>query len=133
MFITSECTKGPTCPLNFSSLCHHETLPLNFHLIFVAGSAGVFIDPWAARVWVEVLTAVGNRSVLCFIWITVVTHDTASRITHGFSFGHDLVEHLRPNLPNWLHFLMACHAARRSSLRKVIDKTIRSIGLGTGE
>ena len=77
----------------------------------MAGSTGVFIDPWAARVWVEVLAAVRDRSIKCFIWIPIVAHDAAGWITHGFAFCHDLVEHFRTNFAYGLYLLMTCHTS----------------------
>ena len=86
----------------------------------------VLVNPRAAGVWIEgefLVFAVCDFGVLKFGRITVVTNNAASWITHRFSLGHDLVEHLRSDLADRRHFRVTFHATRFGCLGKVVDQT----------
>ena len=65
----------------------------------------------------------GKFSVPSFVRVAVVTDHTASGVTHGFTFFHDLVEHLGSDFANRFNVPVALHTTGRCGLRKMIDQS----------
>ena len=86
MAVAGQGAKGPTDALDFACFRHHQAGPLDFHLVRMALTARVFVDPRAARGRVEIRrprAAMGQHFVLRFLRIATMANDAAGRVTQA--------------------------------------------------